>query len=256
MKNIFLFLLIVSLTKGFPQDSQLRGTPTVKSKIIYKDGSSETGFLWLASSEFHPRLNKDKKGKSKKIDYKKIEIIVTNPDSTNSRTFQYLNHNYNKFKIFVELIYKDDISIYVASKGNGTDLFYSEFDRETTREKMARINSTTQSPTLNNNYYTLPNGKSISIPARNSNLNDLSNVYGASFQRYILRKNSSVLLKVEINKWFIKKSKDYFKDCPKLIEDLEQKKITVSNLSKFIKYYKNLCINEDEETGSNPRSQK
>ncbi len=112
-----------STVRMFSQDFELRVTPTIESEIIYKDGTSEKGMLWLAST-FKPRLKSDKKGRDKKVDYKKIDKIITNPRTENKRTFQYLHHNYNKFKIFVELIYTDQISIYIASKNNGSDLFY------------------------------------------------------------------------------------------------------------------------------------
>ncbi|MFS4482080.1 hypothetical protein ACKGJY_03625 [Hyunsoonleella sp. 2307UL5-6] len=243
MNKITFFLLAIITFKSYSQHLPLRGTPAIKSKIIYKNGSSDIGFLWLASSEFYPRLKKEKKGKSKKINYKEIDLIITNPDSTNSRTFQYLNHNYNKFKIFVELIYKDNISIYVASKRNGSDLFYSDYDRETTREKLSKtnLNYSATKPVNTSQNHVLSNGNSITVSPRYSDLSSFSKAYNLIVQHYILKENSTTLIKVENNKRFLKKSKDYFKDCPELINDLELKKINLSNLVKFINHYNKTC---------------
>ena len=252
MRYYLLFVIIFLTVKGFSQDLEARSTPTIESKIIYKNGTTESGMLWLASSSFQPRIKKEKKSGSRKIDFKKVDKIITNPDSENKRVFQYLNHNYNKFKLFVELIYLDEISIYIGSENNGTDLFYSGFDRETMREKFSRmkfddigLNTLKNSDTLE-----LPNGKKMPIPIR------YSYYYGSSFsmasgnspafQYYILKKGEDKLVLVEKNKRFLKKSKEYFKSCPTIIEDLEQEKIFLSDLPTFIEYYKEICKTKKE----------
>ncbi|MFI1770236.1 hypothetical protein [Thalassobellus citreus] len=249
-----LMILIVFLTfKGFSQDFELRATPSIESEIIYNNGTTEKGMLWLASSAFSPRMENENKGGSKKIDYKKIDKIITNPDSENKRVFQYLHNNYNKFKIFVELIYTDKICIYIASKNNGTDLFYSDFDRETIREKLLKMkfeNRTISGKLKNSDTLELPNGKKIVTPIRYSYYYGLNfgSAYGnsTSFQYYIQKEGSPKLMKVERNKRFLKKSKEYFTSCPSLIEDLEQNKITLSDLPTFIEYYKEKCGVEKE----------
>lgn len=244
-----LMILIAFLSfKGFSQNFELRATPTLESEIIYKDGSTEKGKLWFASSAFNPRKKNESKSGSKKIDYKKIDKIITNPDSENKRVFQYLHHNYNKFKVFVELIYTDEICIYLASKNNGTDLFYSDFDRETVREKLLRMkfeNTTIGGKLNSSDTLELPNGRKMAIPTRYSYYysQGFNSAYGnsASFQYYILKRGDSKLMKVEGNKRFLKKSKEYFTDCPSLIEELERNKITLADLPTFIEYYKIKC---------------
>lgn len=238
--------------KGFSQDFEARQTPTIESKIIYKDGTTEIGMLWLASSAFRPRIKKEKKSGSRKIDFKKVDKIITNPDSENQRVFQYLNHNNGKFKLFVELIYLDEISIYIGSENNGTDLFYSEYDRETMSEKFSRMkfDKIGTKTMKNSDTLELPNGKKMPVPIR------YSYYYGSSFsmasanspvfQYYILKKGEDKLALVEKNKRFLKKSKEYFKSCPAIIEDLEQEKIFLSELPTFIEYYKAICKTKKE----------
>ncbi len=114
MRPFIFFILFSFLSKGFAQDFELRITPFIESKIIYKDSTSEVGLLRLASSVFKLRFKKNENDKERKIDYEKVNKIITNPETENQRTFQYLNHNYNKFKIFTELIYSDVLSIYIS----------------------------------------------------------------------------------------------------------------------------------------------
>jgi len=252
MRNNLLFVVIFLTIKGFSQDFEARSTPTIESKIIYKDGTTENGMLWLASSAFKPRLKLENKSGSKKIDFKKVEKIITDPDSENKRVFQYLNHNYNKFKLLVELIYLDEISIYIGSENNGTDLFYSEFDRETMREKFSRMkfDDIGLNTLKNSDSLELPNGKKMPIPIRysyyyGSNFS-LASGNSPAFQYYILKKGEDKLVLVEKNKRFLKKSKEYFKSCPTIMEDLEQQKILLSDLPTFIEYYKEICKTKNE----------
>lgn len=251
MRYYLLFIIILPI-KGFSQNFEARSTPTIESKIIYKDGTTENGMLWLATSAFKPRVKKEHKNGSRKIDFKKIDKIITNPNSENQRIFQYLNHNYNKFKLFVELIYLDEISIYIGSENNGTDLFYSDFDRETMREKFSRmkfddigLNTLKNSDTLE-----LPNGKKMAIPIRYSyyygSSFEMASGNSPAFQYYILKIDENKLVKVEKNRRFLKKSREYFKSCPRIIEDLEEEKIFLSDLPTFIEYYKTICNTKKE----------
>ncbi len=248
MKKKLIFLLLFITVKTFSQDFELRASPLIESKIIYKDGTIEKGRLWMPNSVFSPKLKRENKRGSRKIDHKKINKIITNPNSENERVFQYLHHNYSKFKIFVELIYEDKISIYMTSNNNGTDLFYSDFDRETVREKLLKMkfeNSTMSRKLKSSDTIKLPNGKKMVTPIRYSYYYDshFGSAHGKSlsFQYYILLEGKPKLIKVEKNKRFLKKSKDYFMDCPSLIEDLEKNRINLSDLPVFIEYYKGKC---------------
>ena len=249
MTRNLLILLVFLTCKGFSQDFELRTTPSIESEVIYMDGTTEKGMLWLASSAYSPRMEHKNKRGSKKIKYKQIDKIITNPNSEKKRVFQYLHNNSNKFKIFVELISVDKISIYLASQNKGTDLFYSDFDRETIREKLVEMkfgNSNLKySDTLE-----LPNGKKMATPIRYLYYYELgfNSAYSnpTSFQYYILKEGIPELMKVESNDGFLKKSKEYFKDCPSLIADLEQDKITLADLPRFIEYYKDKCGVEKE----------
>src|SRR5690606_29664319 len=231
------FILIFAFLIGsncFSQDYELRTTPYVKCEIFYKDRSSEKGFLRLASSAFSPHFKKEENGKSKKIDFELIDKIVSNPETENERIFQYLNHNYNKFKIFVELIYDDVLSIYISST-DSDDLFYSDFDRQNIREMMAQAKfegksgftkRLKSSDTLN-----LPNGKKISLPMRYSYYYGLD--YGVAFgttpklNYYLLKEGNTKLYKVEKNKRFLKNANEIIGECPVILNDLQNNAINI-----------------------------
>lgn len=247
-KNILLLILICSLSNCFSQDYELRKTPFLKSKIVYNDGSSEKGLLRMASSGFSPRLKKTEGEKERKIDYKNIDTIITNPETEKERVFQYVAHNYNKFKIFVELIYSDALSIYI-NLTDTDDLFYSDFDRQNIGEMMAQARFEGQL-LFNRRLKTsdtirLPNGKLLTLPMRYTYYYDLN--YGVAIGKtpkltyYLLKEGDTKLYKVEKNKRFLKKAKDLLHDCPALVSELEQKKIDLDNLAKFIEYYKEIC---------------
>ncbi len=248
MKNIILTFVVLVSSNCYAQDFELRVTPYVKCKIVYKDSTSEKGFLRFASSAFSPQLKKEENEKSIKLDFELIDKIISNPETENERVFQYLNHNYNKFKIFVELIYKDVLSIYISST-DPDDLFYSDFDRQSIQEMMAQSKFEAYSgltkrlkisDTLN-----LPNGKKITLPMRYSYYYNLD--YGVAsgmtpiLNYYLLKEGSNKLYKVERNKRFIKKADGIVSECLNILNDLEKNKINIFDLPNFIEYYKIAC---------------
>lgn len=253
IKNSILILAFFVFSNSLSQDYELRITPFVKCKVIYIDGNSEYGFLRLAGSVFRPQLKKVENEKSRKIDYKLIDKIISNPNTENERVFQYLNHNYNKFKIFVELIYEDVLSIYISST-NPDDLFYSDFDRQSIREMMAQAKFEGESNfrirLKNSETISLPNGKTINLPIRYSYYYGL--YHGSAFGRtpklnyYILKEGNAKLYKVENNRRFLKKARDIVSDCPIILNELEQNNVTVRDLPNFIEYYKDVCKFEYE----------
>lgn len=256
MRKITLTLFFaISFSNCFSQDYELRITPFQKSKIVYADGTSELGLLRLASSAFSPRFKKTEGEKEQKIDYKLIDTIITNPGTENERVFQYLEHNYNKYKIFVELIYTDALSIYI-SLTDSDKLFYSDFDRETIREMMDHAkfennlvfnNRLPWRKLKKSDTIDLPNGKRLILPLKYSYYYGLNHsiAFGSTpkLTYYLLKEGHSRLYKVEKNKRFLKRAKELLDDCPAIVSELEQRKIGLDDLPMFIEYYKALCLN-------------
>ena len=252
IKKTILFLLIFNVYNCHSQDFELRITPSLESKIIYKDGTSEDGFLRLASSVFDLRLRDSEKGKEHKIDYKLIDRIIVGSPKKGQRIFQYRNNNYNKFKIFVELIYVDLLSIYVTSS-NTVDLFYSDFDRLNAAEMMdeARSDANLDFISIKRRYkiadtLNLPNNKTLILPIGYSYYNNIKIAifFGevSTLKYYLSIKGNPKLYKVEKNKRFLKKAGDLVGDCKVLIRDLEQNNIDVEDLPRFIEYFKDVCF--------------
>lgn len=248
IKSLLTILILFSYSICFSQDYELRVTPYVNCKIIYKDSTYQKGLLRLASSAFKPQFKNDENDKPMKIDYELIDRIYSNPDTENERIFQYLNHNYSKFKIFVELIYDDVFQIFISSS-DSDNLFYSDFDRQSIGEMMAQArferNLEFNERLKTSDTITLPNGKNIILPMRYSYYYGLE--YGVVFgntptlKYYISKFGNNKIFKVERNKRFLKKAKDFISDCPIIKKQLEEKNILVSDIPKFIEYYKDVC---------------
>lgn len=253
IKSFILIFAFFIFSNCFSQDYELRATPYVKCEIFYKDNTSEKGFLRLASSAFSPQFKKEENEKSIKIDFELIDKIVSNPQTENERIFQYLNHNYNKFKIFVELIYDDVLSIYISST-DSDDLFYSDFDRQNIREMMAQAKFEGRSDFTKRlkSYDTLnlPNGKKVNLPMRYSYYYGLD--YGVAYgitpklNYYLLKEGNSKLYKVEKNKRFLKNANDIIEGCPIILEALKNNTINIFDLPNFIEYYKDICNSENK----------
>lgn len=252
-KKLTLLLIILCLSNIHSQDFELRTTPFIKSKILFKDGSSKDGLLRLASSVFKLRFKEKKDDKESKIDYELVEKIITNPNTENERTFQYLNHNYSRFKIFTELISQDFLSIYI-SLSDADELFYSDFDRQSIPEMMAQARFNNRTAHFNrlksSDTLELPNGKKIALPIRYTYYYNLS--YGSAsgvsptLSYHLLKHGDSVLYKSEKNKRFLKKASPLIENCPDIQLDLEENKITLGNLPMFIEYYKMTCGIEEK----------
>lgn len=256
-KNIFLLLFFIGCVKCFSQDFELMATPSQNSKVIYKDGSSEIGILRMASSVFDPRIKQRKGEKERKIDFKTIDRIITNPETEQERIFQYLNHNYNRFKIFVELVYIDVLSIYVGLD-NPLDLFYSNYDRQSAGEKMnrARRNSGLYHPVSERRAKVVDtlhfsNNKSIAVPLGHSDYYDLGFLIiiekNLRPRYYLLKEGNTKIYKTDRNKRFLKKAKEFIEGCSTLINDLEQENIDLKDIPRFIEYYKDICLTTTSE---------
>ena len=248
------FIILISFSNCFSQDFELRVTPFIKSKIIYKDSTINIGLIRMAGSVFKPRFKKEEKVKERKIDYELIEKIIIYPETDKERVFQYLNNNYNKFEIFVELIYTDVISIFI-NLSDPDDLFYSDFNRQSISEALnqTRFENSTWFKTKLKKSDTLhlPNGEKITLPIRYTYYRGLS--YGAAFgtapkfNYYLLKDGNPKLYRVEKNKRFLKNAEELIKDCPIILKDIKEDKIIVSDIPSFIEYYKEVCLDNKFE---------
>jgi len=60
---------------------------------------------------------------------------------------------------------------------------------------------------------------------------------------YIKKPNEDLIIKFN-NGFYYKKAKQYFKDCPSLVEKIENSKFNKSKILEFIYYYNDLCDDE------------
>lgn len=227
-------------TKTFGQNLELRISPKIESAIVYKDGTKEKGLVRMNNSVFDIRFKEFHEDDEKKVDFENVEKIITNPDSTNTRVFQYLDNYKHRFKMFVELIHKDKISIYINSS-NELSLFYSDFDLRSAREWMNDIRTNYSVPF--ERQFELPNGQIINLP------NSYSYFYEEKAFRnensigvdYYLAKEDQILIPVEKRKRFTKKYLKYFSECPDLVKAYKNEEISLENLPVFIEFYKETC---------------
>ena len=211
MKKLILILFILFFTKTFSQNLHLRSSPKIESEIIFKDGSKEKGLVRMSSSVFDIRFRESPEADERKVDFEKVEKIITHPDSINTRVFQYLDNYKHRYKMFVELVEKDKISIYINSPSE-LELFYSDFDLRSAEELRSDIRT--------KNIFSIKIGK------------------GPDFY---LAKDDQILIPVEKRRKFTKKYLEYFSDCPELVLAYKNEEISLKDLSVFIEFYKENC---------------
>ncbi len=240
LKKITFAIIILLTTTSISQNLELRTTPNVKSEIFYKNGNKERGFIRMSSSVFKIKFKENLKGKERKVDFKDVERIVVNPDSTNERVFQYLDNYKHKYKVFVELVHLDELNIYFGSS-NELSLFYSDYDLSSATEWMDEMRNRQsilfqkglkltedEIPDLKDSYRKFYDRKSMLRE------NDIS-------FNYYLAKSDNILIPVEKYRLFKKKYLQYIGDCPKFIEAYENEEVNLNSLPVFVEYYKETC---------------
>ena len=246
MKNKLLLIFLFFNILVFAQDYELRITPYLESEIIFKDGTSIKGLVKLNNSAFEVKYKKSVDEKSIKIDYKNIDKLITNPETENTRTFQYLKNHENKFLKFVELVYSDEISVYISIKDR-VNHFYSDFDRSTIKEKMDEMRYFHYDRRKLNKVdsINLPNGEVMVIPMRYNYLFESNYAFAEMkiviIHYYLLLEGEVKLIPVVSYKKFKKKYLNLFEGCPLFVENFKEKEIELNDLPKFIESYKNLC---------------
>lgn len=240
-KIVTLFLLIA--TSCFAQ-LELRTNPYLKGEIILIDGGVKNGFVKLNGSAFSVEFkeNEDQR-KRDKIDYQSISKIVISSELSGKREFYYKKTDADKFYKFVELVYSNNLEVYVYSPDN-LSLFYSGVDRSNVadwltheRSESSKINA--QSNRLND----LKNGvstlnplyiKPVSYSEVRKNLSQAKSI------KFLLSKKDSEKLNfVYSNRKLSEYAVENFKDCPGLISKIENEQLQLENIFEIVDLYNN-----------------
>jgi len=246
MKRIFLFsVFLFSSLFINAQDFELRITPYLNSEIVLKNGDTLKGLVKFNNSAFDVRFKPSEDAKKIKVDFKEIEKLITNPNSENARIFQYLENYKNKFIKFVELVYSDEVKIYIELKDRVSH-FYSDFDRTSINEALTAARFNNQQFNSGSLYsINLYNGKQIKLPVRYSYFYESGYLYSVSSSMkiyyYVLLEDDPKLIPVTSYKSFKKKYLPYFNDCPLFVEKFSEKELDLRDLPQFIESYKEIC---------------
>lgn len=251
-KSVILFLFFMGSNVVFSQDFELRKTPFVPIQIIFKDSTQKIGLLRLASSVYDLRFKKDQESKESKINHNDVDSLIAHSGTDHMRIFQYMHQNQSKFRVFVELVYSDSISIYMSSS-DSDDLFYADIDRQTINEAIiqSKYEGVLKSPEMRKDSITLPNGEKMYNPKKIQLINSRYNLYSISsnsHRNYLRIGKNPMLIAVENKKDFIKNAGTYFSKCPQILEALEQDTISLKDLKGFIEFYKMNCALDQPET--------
>lgn len=225
-KIIIIFLLIT--TSCFAQ-LELRNNPYLKGEIILIDGNVKNGLVKLNGSAFSVEFKENEnQRKPDKIDYKSINKIVINSELSGRREFYYKKTDADKFYKFVELIYSNNLEVYVYSPDN-LSLFYSGVDR-------SNVNDFLVGGVVFNGSNAIWIGRS-SVSVIKENLAKAKNI------KYLLsRKDSEKLNFVYSNKKLNEYAVENFSDCPGLISKIENEQLQLENIFEIVDLYNNCKI--------------
>ena len=245
MYKLIIFYLLIT-TSCFAQ-FELRNNPFLKGNIVLNNGEKINGFIQLNGSAFDVKFKEiENNKKSNKIDYKNIERIIINSNSSNTREFYYKKTDANKFYKFVELIYSNVFEVYIYSEDNQS-LFYSDVDRSNVtdwlnyeQQEASKVNSEI------NKLKDLKNGSANSIkpyykPSSYQNFkNNISKLKNIQFLMF--DKNSNKLIFINSNKKLLEFASANFNDCSKLISRIENKELKKEDIIEIVDFFNN-CTN-------------
>ena len=245
MYKLIIFYLLIT-TSCFAQ-LELRNNPFLKGNIVLNNGEKINGFIQLNGSAFDVKFKEiENNKKSNKIDYKNIERIIINSNSSNTREFYYKKTDANKFYKFVELIYSNVFEVYIYSEDNQS-LFYSDVDRSNVtdwlnyeQQEASKVNSEI------NKLKDLKNGSANSIkpyykPSSYQNFkNNISKLKNIQFLMF--DKNSNKLIFINSNKKLLEFASANFNDCSKLISRIENKELKKEDIIEIVDFFNN-CTN-------------
>ena len=243
-KIAVLFLLI---TTSCLAQLDLRSNPYLKGEIILLNGEIKNGFIKLDGSAFSVKFKESENQKNlHKIDYKNVDKIVLNPNLSNRREFYYKKTDADKFNKFVELVYSNNLQVYIYSPDN-LSLFYSGIERSNVADWLnyERSESSRIKAEANNRLNDLKNGtnlnhtKPINYSEIKATLSKAKNI------KYLLyKKDSEKLNFINSNKNLNEFAIENFKDCPNLILKIEHKELILDDIVEIVDLYNKCIISE------------
>lgn len=245
MYKLIIFYLLIT-TSCFAQ-FELRNNPFLKGNIVLNNGEKINGFIQLNGSAFDVKFKEiENNKKSNKIDYKNIERIIINSNSSNTREFYYKKTDADKFYKFVELIYSNVFEVYIYSQDNQR-LFYSDVDRSNVtdwlnyeQQEASKVNSEINKlkDVENSSANSIkPYYKPSSYQNFKNNISKLKNI-----QFLISDKNSNKLIFINSNKKLLEFASANFNDCSKLISRIENKELKKEDIIEIVDFFNN-CNN-------------
>lgn len=230
MKAIKILILLLTVNLSYAQ-LEMRSHPYQSGKIILNNNEVKQGYIKLDYTAYDILFKKTKDQKDEsKVNYKDVKKMVIRSDKFGDREFYYMATNLDRFKKFVELIHQGNIYLYVNSPKD-LSLFYKGVDRSNVIDFIPSKNPT--------NHPDFPN----TIPEKQKSMKEIREELATVVNpRYFIpSKDSEKLILIKSNKHLRKIAPNYFKDCPTLIEKIEDKEYKKNDILEIIQFY-NECI--------------
>lgn len=231
MKFQFISLVLIMLsTFTFAQEGQ--------AVLILKDSTEVNGYARISGISSIVAVN-FKNDTLKWRTYKSKEIIGVNILENNYyRKFRYKYIDGDKFPEIVEIVAIDSLSLYVRIYEGGvlSNTFSTEPVTEIGNEPAQTV--------------VLDNGQTITLNQRPRNSFLLVNIPRYSYYVGLGESDQIEHLYTKglpFAKRFKKAMKNYFKDCPTLIEKVEDKVFTNDKLWEVLEYYNQNCFDSNRE---------
>lgn len=232
MKRHFLTLLLV-IFSNFIYSQKGEAVLILKDSTKINGIGEISGLSSIVTIKFRNDTLKYKTYNSKEI----IGIDIFENDFP--RKFRYKYVDGKKFPEIVEIVSIDNLSLYIKIYEGGTLSSFPSFNQNNISNG---INNPLQ------NKIKLPSGQEIST-------NQSQNSYlMIDFPRYsyfvgigVSNQIKSLYTKgLPFSKSFKNSMKDFFKDCPELLEKVENKEFTNDNLLEVLNFYNTECLKKEQ----------